>query len=71
MSNWKLWEQYFPGDAVDFKTGVRESITEFFVIVAGSTFLGSTKDVAHARESARQYRDGMGIPDVKIRRISL
>lgn len=69
--SWKLWESYFPADAVNFKTGIRESISEFFIIVAGSQVLGSSKSVDASKETARQYRDVMGIPDVRIKRIKV
>jgi hypothetical protein len=68
--NWKFWEDHFPGDAVNFRTGVRESITEFFVVIAGSQVVSSTKDIDLAKGSARYHRDDRRIPDVRIRRIS-
>lgn len=67
--NWRIWEDNFPGDAMNFRTGVRESITEFFIVIAGSQVLGSSKDIDAAKESARYYRDSMRVPDVRIKRI--
>ncbi len=69
---YKKWESFFPGDAVNHKTGVREKISEFFILTVGaaSQVVGSTKNMNEAQNSARQMRDEMGMDNVRVKRIT-